>query len=580
MYKLGFDVGSTTIKVAILNEDNEMIFNKYERHYSKQRETMRNLIEECSPYIKEDQVQIAVTGSGGLGIAKWLEITYEQEVIAGCEAVMENYPDADAIIELGGEDAKVTFFDKKSVDQRMNGICAGGTGAFIDQMASLMQTDAMGLNDLAREATQIYPIAGRCGVFAKTDIQPLINQGVDRSDIAKSIYQAVVNQTISGLSQGRKLKGKLVFLGGPLTFSSELRNAFIDTLDLDDYIIPENSEVYVALGTAILAKETEAISFEQVKENSKHLDRHLIHEINRLEPLFKDEEEYENFKARHNQNAVEFVKAENMDQEFFLGVDAGSTTIKMIVINEQEEIVFEKYQTNKGNPLNETIKLLKMMYDELGHDVNIAASCVTGYGEELIQSALNMTYGEVETVCHFTAAKNFAPDVDFILDIGGQDMKAISIENGAISDITLNEACSAGCGSFIETFAKSLNQTVEEFAKEALFAPSPVELGSRCTVFMNSRVKQAQKESASVGDISAGLASSVVLNALYKVIKITDSDQLGKTVVVQGGTFYNDAVLRAFEKSIGREVIRPNIAGLMGCYGAALVAKERHMRGE
>ncbi len=574
--KLGIDVGSTTIKYALVDENNSIIKRDYIRHFAKIRETVLVVLEQVFASVGDVDIQIAVTGSGGMGIANWIDIGYVQEVIAGCEAVVENYKEANAIIELGGEDAKVTFIDNQSLDQRMNGICAGGTGAFIDQMAQLLQTDAAGLNELAKNYTKIHPIAGRCGVFAKTDVQPLINQGVSKEDIAKSIFQAVVNQTVSGLSQGRVIKGNVVFLGGPLTFLSELRESFIQTLKLtvEQAILPNDSEVYVALGTALLATDFETSKLSEILEKTKDINRGIVKEIQRLKPLFDNEDEYAEFRKRHNKHVVK--KAEfNPSDEFYVGIDAGSTTVKLALINQDSAIVYQAYRSNSGNPLAECIALLKELYGALGDDVNIKASCVTGYGEALIKTALGVTYGEVETVCHFTAAKYFAPDVDFILDIGGQDMKAITIEDGAIGDIILNEACSAGCGSFIETFANGLNVSIQDFVTKAIAAKEPVSLGSRCTVFMNSSVKQAQKENATVGDISAGLAISVVQNALYKVINLTDPEALGDKILVQGGTFYNDAVLRSFERSLKKEVVRPDIAGLMGCFGAALIALER-----
>ncbi len=576
IYKVGLDVGSTTVKLAVLDKANEIVLSKYVRHKSKLREATQGLINEVSDKLGNVEIKLAVTGSGGLGISKWLGIEYVQEVIAGCEAIQTYYPQTDAIIELGGEDAKVTFLDKNSVDQRMNGICAGGTGAFIDQMASLLQTDAPGLNELAREHEKVYPIAGRCGVFAKTDVQPLINQGASRPDIAYSIYTAVVKQTLSGLSQGRIIKGNVAFLGGPLTFSDQLRSSFIENLKLDEenVILPDNSEVYVAIGTALMAKEAKSI--DKIKELASDLEANMIVEVERMDPLFETEAEFNQFKARHDSNAVEIIDLKDAGTDLYVGIDAGSTTIKMSVINEQKQLVYTAYQSNKGNPLEEAIKLLDGLYMAMSDDQKIISSCVTGYGEELIQNALGVTYGEVETVAHFTASKFFKPDVNFILDIGGQDMKSIFIENDAISSITLNEACSAGCGSFIETFAHTLDYQIADFADVALFAKMPVDLGSRCTVFMNSRVKQAQKEAASVGDISAGLATSVVKNALYKVIKITDPADLGKNIVVQGGTFYNNAVLRAFERELGVEVVRPNIAGLMGAFGCSLLALDYH----
>lgn len=578
VYKVGLDVGSTTVKLAVLDTDNNLVMSKYVRHKSKLREATSELIYTVANELGDVMVSLAVTGSGGLGISKWLGIEYVQEVIAGCEAIQTFYPQTDTIIELGGEDAKVTFLDKNSVDQRMNGICAGGTGAFIDQMASLLQTDAPGLNTLATAHTKVYPIAGRCGVFAKTDVQPLINQGADRADIAYSIYTAVVKQTLSGLSQGRIIKGNVAFLGGPLTFSDQLRDSFIENLKLeqDNVILPDNSEVYVAIGTALLAKQPKAI--EKIKTLASDLTANMVVEVKRMDALFKNEQEYATFKQRHDANAVDIIDLKDAGNELYVGIDAGSTTIKMAVLNTQKQLVYTAYQSNKGNPLEEAIKLLDNLYSAMNDEQKIIASCVTGYGEELIQNALGVTYGEVETVAHFTASKFFKPNVNFILDIGGQDMKSIFIDKDAISSITLNEACSAGCGSFIETFAHTLDYDIAEFAKVALFATMPVDLGSRCTVFMNSRVKQAQKEAASVGDISAGLATSVVKNALYKVIKITDPRDLGQNIVVQGGTFYNDAVLRAFERELGVEVVRPNIAGLMGAFGCALLAQDYYSK--
>lgn len=578
IYKVGLDVGSTTVKLAVIDAANKIVMSNYVRHKSKLREATQSLIDEVADKLGDVPVKLAVTGSGGLGISKWLGIEYVQEVIAGCEAIQTYYPQTDTIVELGGEDAKVTFLDKNSVDQRMNGICAGGTGAFIDQMASLLQTDAPGLNKLAKAHTKVYPIAGRCGVFAKTDVQPLINQGADRSDIAYSIYTAVVKQTLSGLSQGRIIKGNVAFLGGPLTFSDQLRSSFIENLKLEEnnVILPENSEVYVAIGTALLAKEEKGLG--QIKRLAQDLEANMIVEVERMEPLFQNQAEFEMFKARHEANNVEQVDLKDAGTDLYVGIDAGSTTIKMAVINNKQQLVYTAYQSNKGNPLEEAIKLLDKLYTDMNENQKIISSCVTGYGEELIQNALGVTYGEVETVAHFTASKFFKPDVNFILDIGGQDMKSIFIENDAISSITLNEACSAGCGSFIETFADTLDYEIADFAEVGLFAKMPVDLGSRCTVFMNSRVKQAQKEAASVGDISAGLATSVVKNALYKVIKITDPADLGKNIVVQGGTFYNNAVLRAFERELGVEVVRPNIAGLMGAFGCSLIALDYHTK--
>lgn len=579
--KIGLDVGSTTIKVAVLDDANNVLFTKYIRHLAKLRETTRDLLLEVTTMFDiDDKVLIAVTGSGGMGIANWLEIEFVQEVIASTEAVLEFHPEVNAVIELGGEDAKVTFIEHGSLDQRMNGICAGGTGSFIDQMASLLNVEVSELNTLAQKHSKIYPIAGRCGVFAKTDVQPLINQGADKEDIAYSIYNAVVKQTISGLSQGKKIKGNVIFLGGPLTFSDQLRESFIENLKLsrDNTLIPENSENYVAIGTALLANET-TFTLGELNKKAQDLNANLVKEIKRLEPLFENKKELEDFNIRHSIKTDE-IKLKEAGNKLYLGIDAGSTTVKMTVINEDNKLCYSNYKSNKGNPLEETIKMLEEFYQIMLEEQEIVASCVTGYGEELIQNALNITYGEVETVAHFTAAKFFNPDVSFILDIGGQDMKSIFVENDAISEITLNEACSAGCGSFIQTFANSLNYEVEDFAQIGIESQSPVELGSRCTVFMNSRVKQAQKEAAAVSDISAGLAYSVVKNALYKVIKITDIAQLGKNIVVQGGTFYNPSVLRAFEKETKVNVTRPDIAGLMGAFGCSLIAKDYSKLGE
>ncbi len=573
MLKIGLDVGSTTVKIAVVNEENELLTAKYQRHYSKQRETVQELLNVVSKKYDDQKVNIAVTGSGGLGIAKWLEIPYVQEVVAGCEAIVTYNPKTDVIIELGGEDAKVTFLTSNSIDQRMNGICAGGTGAFIDQMSTLLKVSPSELNHLAKQAKQIHPIAGRCGVFAKTDVQPLINQGIDKADIAKSIYIAVVNQTLSGLAQGKKIEGNVAFLGGPLTFASELRQAFVEKLNLEEIILPENSENYVAIGTALLASDEKSIMLSKLINQSEEIDANIIREVKRLEPLFKSEFEKNQFLKRHQNNKVLITNLENAKGDLYLGIDSGSTTIKVILIDSENQIVFQKYKSNDGEPLNEAIKILKELFTCVD-EKRIKASCVTGYGEELLKTALNLDFGEVETIAHYTAAKYFNPQVDFILDIGGQDMKSIKIENNAIADITLNEACSAGCGSFIETFADNLKIDVKEFANLALNAQMPVDLGSRCTVFMNSRVKQAQKESAKIEDISAGLAYAVVNNALFKVIKVTDFSKLGDNIVVQGGTFYNNAVLRTFEQLTQKEVIRPNIAGLMGAFGCALLAKE------
>jgi predicted CoA-substrate-specific enzyme activase len=485
-------------------------------------------------------------------------------------------------IELGGEDAKITYFEGTTIDQRMNGICAGGTGAFIDQMASLLQTDAAGLNELAKGYQVIYPIAARCGVFAKTDLQPLINDGAAKEDLAASIFQAVVNQTISGLACGKPIRGNVAFLGGPLYFLPELRKRFIETLHLtdDQAIIPDHSQLFVAFGAAIESAEKEPVIFEDFVKKAEGLKDAYASEVTRLDALFNNQQELDAFKARHAKNVAKVADLKTHEGDCYLGIDAGSTTTKVVLINEKGQLLYTYYGSNHGKPLELVLDILKDIYEKMPEKATIVNSCVTGYGEALIKEALKIDIGEIETIAHYKAADFFLPGVDFILDIGGQDMKCLRIKNGAIDDILLNEACSSGCGSFIETFASSLNFGVADFANEALLSNEPVDLGSRCTVFMNSRVKQAQKEGASVGEISAGLSYSVIKNAIQKVIKIRDPKQLGERIIVQGGTFYNNAVLRAFELLSEREVVRPDIAGLMGAFGAALIARERFMDGE
>mgnify|MGYP000628983826 CR=1 FL=1 len=510
-----------------------------------------------------------ITGSGGLSISKALKIDFIQEVIA-CTKTIETYiPETDVAIELGGEDAKITYFDG-ALEQRMNGTCAGGTGAFIDQMATLLHTDAKGLNELAKHYQRIYPIASRCGVFAKTDIQPLINEGAKKEDIAASIFQAVVNQTISGLACGKPIVGKVAFLGGPLCFLDELRQRFIETLSLkdDEIIFPNNSQLFVAMGASLHAKENpKDMTLSGFIQTLKEL-KNQGHEVSHvLEPLFKHQEELDLFRKRHDLAKVKRVDLKDYQGDVYLGIDVGSTTSKMLLIDVNGSILYSFYSSNEGNPLNLVIKKVKEIYKMLPKNCTIKKTGVTGYGEALIKAALKVDFGEVETIAHYKAAKQFLNEVDFILDIGGQDMKAISIKDDVIQDITLNEACSSGCGSFLETFAHSLGKSIEDFSSLALMSKTPIDLGSRCTVFMNSKVKQAQKEGALLEDISAGLSYSVIKNALYKVIKLKNKEQLGKNIVVQGGTFYNDAVLRAFEKETGVEVIRPDIAGLMGAYG-------------
>jgi len=575
---IGLDVGSTTVKIVVLDNNDKLLFSKYQRHFSDIKQTIIDLIYEAYKAFEDKNITVTITGSGGLSVSKWLSVPFIQEVIAATKTVERFIPSTDVAIELGGEDAKITYFDG-GIDQRMNGTCAGGTGAFIDQMASLLQTDAAGLNDLAKNYKVIYPIAARCGVFAKTDIQPLINEGAAKEDIAASIFQAVVNQTVSGLACGKPIRGNVAFLGGPLYFLSELRKRFIETLNLTELqvIFPNNSQLFVAIGAALAAKDAEIYEFKVLAAKLSTLKEKTSNEIQRLDSLFKDTNEYINFKERHEKNKVKRSSLENYNGNCYLGIDAGSTTTKAALIDEDGALLYSYYGSNEGSPLKSSIKILKDLCSKLPSDAKIINSCVTGYGEALLKSALKIDIGEIETIAHYKAAEFFLPGVDFILDIGGQDMKCLRIKNGVIDSILLNEACSSGCGSFIETFANSLNMSVQEFASSAIGGESPVDLGSRCTVFMNSRVKQAQKEGATVGDISAGLSYSVIKNALLKVIKIRDPKDMGKKIIVQGGTFYNDAVLRSFELISEREAIRPDIAGLMGAFGAAIIAKERYI---
>ena len=581
LHKLGIDIGSTTVKVAVLDQKDRLLFSDYERHFANIRETLSDLLKKAHDKLGEILISPMITGSGGLTLAKHLEVPFVQEVISVSTALQHTAPQTDVAIELGGEDAKIIYFEGGNVEQRMNGICAGGTGSFIDQMASLLQTDATGLNTYAKDYKAIYPIAARCGVFAKSDIQPLINEGATREDLSASIFQAVVNQTISGLACGKPIRGHVAFLGGPLHFLSELREAFIRTLKLDEEhtIIPENSHLFAAIGSALNYKEENQISLEALIDRLSG-DIHMEFEVERLEPLFQDAYAYEEFRARHEKATVARGVLSTYKGNCYLGIDAGSTTTKVALVGEDGTLLYSFYSSNNGSPLATSITAIKEIYQLLPKEAKIVSSCSTGYGEALVKAALMLDDGEVETVAHFTAAAFFDPDVNCILDIGGQDMKCIRIKNNTVDSIQLNEACSSGCGSFIETFAKSLNYSVEDFAKEALFAKHPIDLGTRCTVFMNSKVKQAQKEGATVADISAGLAYSVIKNALFKVIKLSDPEELGKNVVVQGGTFYNDAVLRSFETISGRKAIRPDIAGIMGAFGAALIARERYEGGE
>lgn len=576
LYKLGIDIGSTTVKIAILDTENNVLFSDYERHFANIQETLSDLLGRALYKLGPILVSPVMTGSGGLTLANHLEVPFVQEVIAVSTALQDYAPQTDVAIELGGEDAKIIYFEGGNVEQRMNGICAGGTGSFIDQMASLLQTDATGLNSYAKNYQALYSIAARCGVFAKSDIQPLINEGATKEDLAASIFQAVVNQTISGLACGKPIRGHVAFLGGPLHFLSELRNSFIRTLNLDDehIIAPKHSHLFAAIGSALNSKGDHETSLTTLQTRlAEHI--HMDFEVERMEPLFASEAEYQSFKTRHERHQVPVLDLSSYKGNCFLGIDAGSTTTKAALVGEDGNLLYSFYHSNDGDPLGTTIKAIKDIYTKLPDGVKIAHSCSTGYGEALIKAALLLDEGEVETISHYYAAAFFNPDVDCILDIGGQDMKCIKIKNHTVDSVQLNEACSSGCGSFIETFAKSLNYSVEDFAHEALFAKHPIDLGTRCTVFMNSKVKQAQKEGASVSDISAGLAYSVIKNALYKVIKVSDASMLGKNIVVQGGTFYNDAVLRSFEKIADCECIRPDIAGIMGAFGAALIARER-----
>ncbi|MBQ7012575.1 MAG: 2-hydroxyacyl-CoA dehydratase [Oscillospiraceae bacterium] len=575
-YALGIDVGSTTVKTVVCDEAGNVLHSAYQRHFSKVKEAVAAQLTAIAEKYPEAKFRTAMTGSAGLGLANAAEIPFVQEVHAAFLAVKTCYPDTDTVIELGGEDAKIIFLTG-GVEQRMNGTCAGGTGAFIDQMATLLGITADELDEAALQAKRTYPIASRCGVFAKSDIQPLLNQGAAREDIAASIYRAVVDQTVAGLAQGREIKGKVLFLGGPLSFQKGLRNAFIKTLDLseENAVFPEQAPVFVALGSALYAAEsklgarTASMLLAQV-ENAK-----AASEVLTGEPLFDSHQEYEEFVARHKRHDLKYADLRTYEGDAYLGIDSGSTTTKLVLITEDGRLLYSHYASNEGQPLDRIATKLAQIYRDKNPALRIRSSAVTGYGEDLIRAGLSVDFGIVETVAHFKAASFFCPDVDFIIDIGGQDIKCFKITNGAIDSIMLNEACSSGCGSFIQTFAMALGYDIAEFSQMGLFAKNPVELGSRCTVFMNSSVKQAQKDGATVEDISAGLSSSIIKNAIYKVIRAKSVDELGKNIVVQGGTFLNDAVLRCFEREIGRNVIRPAISGLMGAFGAALYAKEQ-----
>lgn len=567
--KIGLDVGSTTIKCVVLDDDRNIIYKTYERHFSKIIEKMVEILENIKQNIRiEEKVSLAISGSAGMGVAQSCNIPFVQEVYATRIAAKNMGMQSDVIIELGGEDAKILFLTN-GMEVRMNGSCAGGTGAFIDQMATLLKVDVSKMNDLATDYEKIYTVASRCGVFAKSDIQPLLNQGARKNDVAKSIFMAVVNQTVSGLAQGRKIEGNILYLGGPLTFMSALRDSFDEVLHTKG-ICPENSLYYVSLGAAFCANKM--LDLDEIIMDVKNYSAKGNFAYN--PPLFSNKEKYEKFLQRHDNFHVNNVDVNSYKGKAYLGIDAGSTTVKAVLLNEDNEILLSSYQSNSGNPVPIVKEFIEKIYREYP-DIKIVSSASTGYGEDIVKNAFNIDYGIVETMAHFTAAKHFMPDVEFVIDIGGQDIKCFKIRDGVVDDLFLNEACSSGCGSFLQTFANALGYSIEDFAKLALFAKQPVDLGSRCTVFMNSSVKQAQKDGATIEDISAGLAISVVKNALYKVIRASSPDELGKKIVVQGGTFLNDAVLRAFEIEMGVNVVRPNIAGLMGAFGAALYAKNK-----
>ncbi|WP_461227310.1 acyl-CoA dehydratase activase-related protein [Lacticaseibacillus suihuaensis] len=578
----GIDVGSTTVKLVVMDEAHHTQFARYERHFSDVKAASHKIIEEAIHELGPlTHLSLTITGSGGMGLANLLNLKFVQEVIACTKTVETLIPQTDVAIELGGEDAKITFFGA-SLEQRMNGSCAGGTGAFIDQMATLLKVDADGLNELAKDAKVIHPIASRCGVFAKTDVQPLINDGVAKADIAASIFQAVVNQTISGLAAGHKIRGNVAFLGGPLYFMDQLRERFITTLHLtpEQVVFPADPQLFVAKGAAFYAEDQPQTTLVALLDRLEHGDDSGMRPAHALTPLFEDDDALQEFRKRHAEARVDTRDLASYQGQAFLGIDAGSTTTKVALMSTDRKLLYTYYDSNDGDPLEKTKQIMRDMYQKLPAGVTIAKAAVTGYGEHLIKNALMVDIGEVETVAHYRAASYFQPDVDFILDIGGQDMKAMTIKNHALSTIKLNEACSSGCGSFLETFATSLNYKIQDFAQAALLAKHPSDLGSRCTVFMNSKVKQVQKEGATIGDIAAGLSVSIIKNALFKVIKMRKPSDMGQHIVCQGGTFYNEAVLRAFEQIAGVNVIRPNIAGLMGAYGAALIAQDAAAAGD
>lgn len=574
LVNIGIDVGSTTVKIVIIDHLDKLLYSNYVRHFSEVKETVQNELKKVLDKFGNISCRVSITGSAGLGLSQKSSISFVQEVHAAFIAVKQFYQTTDVVVELGGEDAKIIFLTN-GIEERMNGSCAGGTGAFIDQMATLLGVSVNELDHLASIAEKTYPIASRCGVFAKSDIQPLINQGAKKEDIAASIFQAVVDQTVSGLAQGRQIKGNVLFLGGPLTFITSLQKAFINTLKLkpEQAIFPENGSVFMALGAALYAKKSETeTDLETIinKISSLNIGGNIV----TTSPLFEKEEDYQEFIKRHQRNDAKYGDIKEYSGEAFLGIDAGSTTTKLVLIGKNCEILYSYYVSNKGRPLDIVVEQLKHIYEVANPNLYIVSSAVTGYGEELIKAGIGVSNGIVETVAHFKAASYFCPDVDFIIDIGGQDIKCFKIKNQAIDSIILNEACSSGCGSFIQSFAEALGYTINDFAKIGLFAKHPVDLGSRCTVFMNSSVKQAQKDGASVEDISAGLSQSIIKNAIYKVIRAKSIDELGEKIVAQGGTFLNDAVLRSFERELNHEVIRPQISELMGAFGAAIYALE------
>lgn len=575
-YRIGFDIGSTTIKAVVMDDNGTILYKSYERHMAQIREMALKKIEELKEMLGDEPFYFALSGSAALGMSQEGDLPFVQEVFASAQAVRKHYPEVDAAIELGGEDAKILFF-QGAVEQRMNSTCAGGTGAFIDQMASLLNIDLETMDKLSLAHHRLYPIASRCGVFAKTDIQPLINQGADKADLCASIFQAVVDQTITSLAQGHRIEGNILFLGGPLYFMKGLRHRFKETLNLDDdhAVCPDIAIHFVAFGTAICASER--FTYDELHDKLEALKNMPVRE-EESEPLFENEEDYEEFVRRHQRSDVSYGDISTYTGKAYLGVDSGSTTTKLVLVGEAEELLYEAYTSNLGSPLDVVVEHLKKIYALGEGRITIAGSCATGYGEELMKHAFHLDEGAVETMAHYEAARHFNPNVDYILDIGGQDIKCFKIKDGRIDDIVLNEACSSGCGSFLETFAKSLGYSAQEFAQLGLKARHPVNLGTRCTVFMNSGVKQAQKNGASIEDISAGLCRSVVKNALYKVIRARRREDIGDEIVVQGGTFRNDSVLRSFEQELGTQVIRPSIAHLMGAYGAALIAK-RHSKG-